>query len=124
MVVPRSRHYIEAECRATPANSPKKEVNAALGFLVTKVPECDIRHLYDKNKKICSKGAPPCDRSKGLENYVHVEGENTAMAKVKSKSRKISFTTIVSTPAGFNMEGHLAGVPIYLKDEDLSFEVK
>ena len=102
-VVLRSRHCIEAECRAIPANSPKKVVKAALGFLLTKVPECNIPHLYDKNKKVRSKGALPSDWSKGLKNYVHVKGGNMAMAKVKSRYRKDSFMAIISTPGGFNM---------------------
>ena len=88
------------------------------------MPECNIRHLTNDSTRIHSKGALSSDWSKGLENYVHVEGGNMAMAKVKSKSRKINFTAIVSTPVGFNMKSHLAGVSIDLEDEDLSFEVK
>ena len=108
----------------TAAVSPKKAVKAALGLLLTKVPECDVRHLTNESKKIRSKGGLPSDWSKGLEHYVHVKGGNVAMAKVRSKSKVISFTTIISTPAKFNLRGHLAGVSIDLEDDDLSFEIK
>ena len=46
------------------------------------------------------------------------------MARVRSKHKMVSFTTIVLTPAKFDMKGHLTGVSIDLEDDNLLFEVK
>ena len=54
-----------------------------------------------------SKAALPSDWSKGLENYAHVLGGIGAMGKVKSKSKLVSFTAVVTTNQGFDMESHL-----------------
>ena len=46
------------------------------------------------------------------------------MAKVRSKSKIVAFTLIVSTPAHFDLKEHLISVSIDLEDDDLLFEVK
>ena len=46
------------------------------------------------------------------------------MAKVRNKYKIVVFTVIVSTPAEFDLKGHLTGVSNDLEDDDLLFEVK
>ena len=46
------------------------------------------------------------------------------MAKVRSKSKIVEFTAIVSTPANFDLQDHLTGVSIDLEDDDMNFEEK
>ena len=46
------------------------------------------------------------------------------MAKVRSKSKIVKFTVIVSTKEKFDLKDHLTGVSIDLEDDDLDFEVK
>ena len=66
----------------------------------------------------------PTDWSRGLDGYVHVKGGTEAMAKVRSKSKIVAFTVIVSTPAQFDLKDHLTGVSSDLEDDNLLFEVK
>lgn len=54
---------------------------------------------------------------KGMPKYV--KGGIAVMSKMRSKHRLISFTTIVTSPAKFDMKGHLTEVSIDLDDEDL-----
>ena len=46
------------------------------------------------------------------------------MTKVRIKSKIVTFTLIVSTPANFDLKDHLTGVSINLEDDDLNFEEK
>ena len=41
------------------------------------------------------------------------------MAKVRSKSKIVMFTLIVSTPANFDLKDPLTGVSIDLEDDDV-----
>ena len=66
----------------------------------------------------------PTDWRRGLDGYAHVKGGTTAMAKVRSKSKIVAFTVIVSTSVQFDLKDHLTGVSIDLEDDDLLFEAK
>ena len=120
----RNKHYVNVECKSTPSISPKKTIKTAMGLLIAKVPGLDIMHLKQKNKKIRGKGGLPTNRSRGLDGYTHVKGGTAAIAKVRSKSKNMASTVIVSTPARFNLKEHLTGVFIDLEDDNLLFEVK
>ena len=65
-----------------------------MGLLMAKVPGLEILHLKHKNKKIRGKGGLPTDWSGGLDGCAHVKGGTAAMAKVRSKSKIITFTLI------------------------------
>ena len=120
----RDVHYINVECKATPSVSPKKAIKTVMGLLVAKVPRLEVLRLKEKNKKIRGKGGLPADWSRGLDSYDHAKGGTAAMAKVRSKHKIVACMVIVSTPAEFDLKGHLTGVSIDLEDDNLLFEVK
>ena len=124
VVEKRDMHYIKVECKSTPSAPPKKTIRTAMGLLMAKVSGLEILHLKHRNKKVRGKGGLPTDWSGGLDGFAHVKGGTTAMAKVRSKSKIVKFTVIVSTQANFDLKDHLTGVYIDLEDDDLNFEEK
>ena len=112
------------DSKSTSSASPKKVIKTSTGLLIAKVPGLEILHLKQKNKKIQGKGGLPTDWSRGLDSYTHVKGGTAAMSKVKSKSKNVTFTLSVSTPAQFDLKEHLTGVSIDLEGDNLLFEAK
>ena len=89
-------------------------IKRALGLLLAKVPGLEVLHLREKNKKIRGRGGLPANWSRGIDGYAHVKGGTAAMARVRSNHKMVSFTSIVSTPAKFDLKSHLIGVSINL----------